>query len=230
MKILTIALLAFIVNTSSAQTDCKPYVPTSKGTKWEITNYSKKGKETGKVAYELIDKVETANSSTFTIKAVSYDKKGKETFANTYKAFCVNGKFEFDMAFKIDGAAMQSYQTMEVTVDASEFEIPSIDATAGTTLKDGSLVVNVGTGTVPMFKMTVLITERIVETREDMKTPAGTYNCLKLTQKVSTKMLFKIEASSKEWYAEEVGLVRSESYSKKGKLTGYSELTKFEKK
>ena len=42
-------------------------------------------------------------------------------------------------------------------------------------------------------------------------------------------MIMNIEGSSKEWYAEGVGVVRSESYNKNGKLTGYSELTKFEK-
>jgi hypothetical protein len=41
--------------------------------------------------------------------------------------------------------------------------------------------------------------------------------------------MVKTEASSKEWYAEGVGLVKSEIYNKKGKLMGYSELTSFEK-
>jgi len=117
---------------------------------------------------------------------------------------------------------------MEINVDASEFEIPAGDAAAGTQLKDGSLVVKVGSSGVTMFQMTVLITDRKVETREEKTTPAGTFKCLMLSQHVSTKMVIKIEGASKEWYAEEVGLVRSETYNKKGKLTGYSELTKIE--
>jgi len=48
-----------------------------------------------------------------------------------------------------------------------------------------------------------------------------------LTQKVSTKMMI-VEGTSTEWYSENVGMVRSESYSKKGKLLGYSELTKLD--
>lgn len=226
----TIAALALMVSTGYAQTDCQPYVPTSKGTTWEMTNYSSKDKETGKVAYELIDKVATGSDLTFTIKAISYDKKGEETFTNTYEAYCVDGKFEFDMAFKINGEAMQSYEDMDVDVDATEFEMPSMDAAPGTTLKDGSLVVKAGTSSVPMFTMTILITDRKVEAIEDKKTPAGTFECIKLSQKIRTKMVVNIEGSSKEWYAEEVGIIRSESYNKNGKLMGYSELTKLEKK
>lgn len=230
MKTITIAMLALIVGTGYAQTDCKPYVPTSEGTKWEITNYSAKGKATGKVAYELVEKLETSGNLTFTIKAISYDKKGKEAFQNTYEAYCVNGKFNFDMAFKMDGEAMQAYESMDVDVDASDYEIPSMDAAPGTTLKDGTLTVEVGSGSVPVFKMTVLITDRKVESIEDKKTPAGTFKCIMLSQKFSTKMIVKVEGSSKEWYSEEVGMVRSESYSKNGNLNGYSELTKLEKK
>ena len=50
------------------------------------------------------------------------------------------------------------------------------------------------------------------------------------TAKISTKMMIRIKNKSKEWYAEDVGMVRSETYNKRGKLMGYSELTKIESK
>ena len=59
-----------------------------------------------------------------------------------------------------------------------------------------------------------------------MTCPAGTFDCIQLSQKVALKMGINIEAYSKEWYAEDIGMVRSESYTKNGKLTGYSLLTK----
>ena len=128
----------------------------------------------------------------------------------------------------MNGEAMEAYQEMDVDVDASDFEIPSMDVSAGTALKDGSLIVSIGEGSTTLFKMTVLITDRKVEANEERTTPAGTFQCLVLTQKISTKMMIKVEGASKEWYAEEIGMVRSESYNKKGKLQGYSELTKLE--
>ena len=74
--------------------------------------------------------------------------------------------------------------------------------------------------------MTIYVTDRAVEARESLTTSAGTFDCIKITQKETTKMIVKIQATSKEWYAENIGMVRSESYNKKGKLTGYSVLTK----
>ncbi len=223
-------LLLFIVIVSSgftgfSQIDCKPYMPTEKGTVWEITNYTAKGKVTGRVVYELLDKVENGNEITFTVKNTSYDKKDKEIYVSTFEAKCVDGKFQFDMSFKMDGASMQSYQDMDIVVEASEFEIPEMNASPGTQLADGTLAVTLGgLG----LNMTVLVTDRIVESQENITTSAGTFDCIVLTQNISTKLIIKVRGSSKEWYSENIGMVRSESYNKKGKLTGYSELTKLE--
>ena len=230
MKNILLAVLVLFASIAYAQTDCKPYIPVSEGTTWEMTSYSAKGKVSGKTSYELVKKVESGNGTTFTIASTSYDNKGKESFSSEFDAFCIDGKFKFDMAFKMDGATMASYENMDIDVDATEFEIPPMEAAAGTELKDGSLTVNVGSGGMSMFKMVVNVTDRKVEGRESMKTTAGTFDCIRISQRSSTKMMVKIEASSKEWYAEEVGMVRSESYNKKDKLTGYSELTKLDRK
>lgn len=229
MKTLTSILLFFIVcNTSYAQTDCKPYVPTEQGAKWELTNYNAKGKITGTVNYELVDKIVDGNEITFKIKTTTFDKKGKQIFESEYEAKCIDGVFDLDMAVKMDGSQMSQYDGMEVEVDASKFEIPQMDASPGTELADGTLSVSMGSAGAVGFKMTIEITDRIVEKREVLTTEAGEFNCIVISQNISTKMIVKVRASSKEWYAEGVGLVRSESYNKKGKLTGYSELTKFD--
>ncbi|HHG84919.1 MAG TPA: hypothetical protein ENJ82_09250 [Bacteroidetes bacterium] len=225
MKVITFFALILLASIGFAQTDCKPYVPVSEGSKWEQTNYSGKGKETGKIAYELLKKENTAEGYLFRIKADSYDKKGKLTYSNTYDANCVNGEFKFDMAVKIDGAAMQSYQSMEVDVEASDFEIPSMDLPEGSSLEDGTLTMQIGSGGVTMFRIQIDVTNRKLAAKENMTTPAGTFRCMLITQDVTTKMVMKMENSTKEWYAEEVGMVRSESYNKKGKLMGYSVLT-----
>ena len=222
----TILLLLAIVGTTYAQNDCRPYVPTNKGATWEITNYNAKGKVQGTVSYELLDKVVSGNDVTFKIKSIAKDKKGKDIYTNEFEAVCKDGKFDFGMAFKMDGNQLQAYEDMDVQVDASKFEIPDMDAPAGTTLDDATLGIKVDAG-IMAVKINIEITNRKVEKREELATSAGTFDCIVLSQTIYTKMMMKITASSKEWYAENVGMVRSESYNKKGKLMGYSELTKF---
>lgn len=223
----TLILLLFSIYMDAQ--DCRPYVPSEEGAKWEITNYNGKGKESGKVAYELISVAESGPGVTFTIRTTTFDAKGKEVYDSEFEAYCVDGVFEFDMAFKIDGGAMRSYQSMDVEVDATKLTIPSMDEKAGTDLEDSSLKVGVSSGSVKLLNMTILISDRKVEGKEELETPAGKFDCLVMTQKVNTKMIIKLETTTKEWYSEDIGMVRSESFNKKGKLMGYSELTKLER-
>ncbi len=225
----SLACLLCCASLSWAQIDCRPFLPTDTGTKWEVTDYSPKGKVLGRTTFELVDKVVDGKNVTFKVATTYYDKKDKESFKHEFEAYCKDGTFEFDMAFKMNGGAMQAYQNMDFEVDATSFEVPDLDAKTGSALPDGSLAVSVGSGGVNMFRMKVDVTDRKLEAREDLTTPAGTFPCVILSQTVTTKMIMKIQASSKEWYSEGVGMVRSESYNKKGKLTGYSELTKLDK-
>jgi len=221
---LTLFLSAFILN---AQVDCEPYIPITKGSKWELTNYSKKGKKTGRIAYELVDKVPDGDLVTFTVNTIVYDKKDKEIFNSTYEATCEEGKFKFDMSYKMDGSTMRAYQDMDLTVDASDFEMPSFDQAEGTSLEDGNMSIEIGE---VGLTMKVSITDRKIEAKEEVTTPAGTYNCMVLSHKIKTKMLVNINSSSKEWYAENIGIVKSETYNRRGKLMGSSVLTKLQLK
>lgn len=231
MKFITnLAILLLATTFIFAQSDCKPYVPVTVGSEWEITNYSSKGKMQGRTAYKLVDKSEIAGGITFSIEMHSYDNKDKEIYKNTFEAYCKDGRFNFDMAFRMNGMSMEAYENMEVDVDATDFELPDLDASAGTDLKDAKMVMSIGTNGATMFTMTIEIIDRKIEAREELNTPAGTFDCVKLAQKIVTKTVMTIEGSSKEWYAEEVGMVRNESYDKKGKMMGYSELTKLERK
>ncbi len=226
MKTLRILFLVLITTTFAyAQIDCRTYLPNKKGAKWEMTNFSAKGKVEGKITYEVVDKVVDGTNITFTIKYTTTDKKGKELYTGSYEAKCVNGVFQLDMNAKMDGSAMQRFENMDVTIDASKFELPDFDAAPGTTLEDGELKVAVDAGGLGLG-MTVLITDRKVEANELLETSVGEYQCVVLTQHISTKMMIKVQGKSKEWYAEGIGLVRSESYNKKGKLLSYSEITK----
>lgn len=229
MRFLTIAFtLLFISTFSFAQSDCQPYIPMSVGTTWEITDYNKKGKVTGRIAYELLSLEEEGTSSTFSIQSIVYDKDDKEIMRNVHTAICKDGKFEVEMGYKMNQGNLQGMNGMDATIDASSLEIPDMNASVGTQLNDASLKMTLGGDGGMGLSIVVLVSNRKVEAREKITTPAGEFDCILLSQDVSTKMLMEIKGTSKEWYAANIGLVRSESYSKRGKLLSYSELTKLD--
>jgi hypothetical protein len=70
------------------------------------------------------------------------------------------------------------------------------------------------------------VINRKVETIEDLTVPAGTFNCLKIIGDVSGKVLgLSISGKSAQWYSPGVGMVKSESYDKKGELSSSMVLT-----
>ncbi len=218
-------MLILLANLLTAQNNCSPFLPMEEGATWELTDYSPKGKVQGIIRYELLEVEEDGDDMTFTVKTTSLDKNEDEVFVSEFEAYCKDGEFSYDMSFMMDGQAMQAYESMEVDVDGSNYALPDLDAPAGTKLPDASLRITVQ-GPIAI-NMTVDITDRSIDAREEITTPAGTFDCVALSQVVKTKTIMKVEASSKEWYSPGVGVVRTESYNRKGKMTGYSELTAF---
>ena len=128
----------------------------------------------------------------------------------------------------LNPAMQQSFANMEVSIEGEDLTIPK-KLTEGQELPDASTNIKAGTGGINIVNMTVNITDRRVLGKESVTTPAGTFDCYKVTQTTDVKMMLGKEFSSIEYYAEGIGVVRSETYDKKGNLDGYMELTSFEK-
>jgi len=228
MKTLLTVCFFLFATAVIAQNSCKPYLPGEVGRTWEITNYSKKDKMTGVIRYEVLSVNESGNDIIYEVQATYYDDKNEQTYQSTYEAKCKDSVFQLDMTVMMDGNAMSAYKEMDAEIDATEFDLPPTDPSSVGPLEDGTLTVKVSSNGMKMMTMTVDVTDRNIEGVEEVTTEAGTFECIKMTQTVSTRMIVKVEASSIEWYSEGVGMVRSESYNKKGKLTGYSVLTKMD--
>jgi hypothetical protein len=83
---------------------------------------------------------------------------------------------------------------------------------------------NVSNQGMTMMNMVTKISNRKVDAMEEITTPAGKFNCAKISYDVETKMMMLIHMKGIQWISQKVGVVRSESYDQKGKLVGYSVL------
>ncbi len=219
--LISIISLFFIVNFADAQ-DCLSLYKHKKGTKIEMTDYDKKGKVTGK----SVETVLSRSKEKISLQIESYDIDADTVnFTSEYDMFCKNGNIYVSMKSYMDSKQMAAYQGMDIAIDASDIEMPS-HPKSGQKLNDGNIKIVITNQGVKMMTLTIDITNRKVEKRENITTPAGTFDCYKLTYDISSKIGFiKVNGSAAEWYSEGVGKVKSENYNKKGKLMSYSELT-----
>jgi len=108
-------------------------------------------------------------------------------------------------------------QNVKVEVTGIPMELSS-NLRVGQTIKDA--VVN-GTVDLGVMKMTTSIkmTEGKCLAIEDVRVPAGTFKCHKITQKVTTTAMgINTSSTSISWYAPNIGTVKSENYDEKNKL------------
>jgi len=220
-KIIILIGLYFISFTSVSQDACKTYYPLEEGVKFEMTTYNKKGKKEGVVNYKVTD----IDNDTATIETIIYDEKGKEIITSNYQILCEGDKISIDFKSMISPEMFKQYKDMDMDITGNNIELPN-DLQIGQTLKDARMNMAINMGGITM-NMSVDILNRKVNNKESITTPAGTFECYALSYDSEIKMGFKMKFIIKEWIAEGVGVVKSETYNKKGKLMGYSELTKF---
>ena len=138
---------------------------------------------------------------------------------------CENGIIYFNLEDLLPDETMKSIENFDVSVDGTNLELPD-KLEVGQTLKDAEMTMHVDASPLKM-NFIISVTDRKVEAKENLKVPAGSFDCFKISQKMYTKTMMKIETSAVEWYAKGVGMVKSETYNKKGKLVGYSLLTAY---
>lgn len=226
MKTLRIVILSTLICTCFTslytQTDCRPYVPQEEGSTWIIDHFSGKDKKISSSVFNLKEVVTEGDVITYRINTKSLDKKGKEDFESEYEATCKNGVFFINMEFMLSNMNLEAYKDMDMTMDASDLEFPDFANPSPGPLNDADMNMQIS-GPLPM-NIDVLLYDRECLGTETITTPAGTFDCIKVSQNSKINMVITMETSSIEWYAENIGLVRSESYNRRGKLTSYSEL------
>lgn len=226
---LAVSFLATI-SVASGKNLCSKYYPMEEGVTFQYTNYNKKGKEEGFADY-AVSKVEENKGETQATLSVKYsDKKGKAPFESSYGMACTGNGVKIDFESLFPAEMREQYEGMGVAINLSgtDIELPN-DLEVGQALADANIDISVDMGMMKM-KIAVVIQNRLVEKSETITTPAGTFDCLVISEETGTKVMMKnMQMTSKVWLAEGVGMVRQESYSKKGDLVSRTELSKFNK-
>jgi hypothetical protein len=200
------------------------------GTSFQYTMTNKKGKTEGITDYSITNVENTGGVTTASMNMKFTDEKGKEIFVSDYKLSCTGDVVKIDYNSLVPAQMMKQYTDMgvEMEISGTDIELPN-DLSVGQGLDDANVAMSIK---MPGMNMNIKVDQlnRIVEKKESVNTPAGTYECYVITQdNVSETMGVKQTMQSKLWLAEGVGMVKQETYNKKGDLMSKSELTSFKK-
>lgn len=222
----SIFVILFFLSAFFAQ-DCGSFIPMAEGYKWEVTNFNKKGKEDGKSTNTVSAVSSVDDVTTATVEVVTSD--GKDELKTSFNISCDGTTFKMGMSVFLPAEQleqMQSVESMVVELNMEDMEFPN-DLVVGQELKDATMTMTAKMNGIQVMNNTTTIKNRKVLSKESITTAAGIYECFKIEQTSVVKMGFmEREVRSVSYLADGVGVVRSESYDKKGELEGYSEITK----
>lgn len=214
------------------------YFCTTEGTELHYVNYDEAGQsvsnETAVVGYagrngenvsaSYINKIVTnkqKGNTSYTRFDWNYD--GKQTVCVEDLMFGPYINSDSDPA-KYDTAARTAMQE-ELKFKGNNALVLKRQAKAGESMPDRSysLIAN-------MLKNEITISGATYMGEERISTTAGKFDCLKISYLKRTKVLLKSTTHRiNEWYAEGIGLVKSESFDMKGKPAGKTLLVKIVK-
>ncbi len=207
---------------------CLGYFPIEEGLKFELTSYDKEGQATTIARHEVVffEAYEGKVSGEYTSIVSLPD--GEELSQNNYEVECKDGALHLPYTVMLAPGLLEKYVTMDLTVSGEGVSLP-MKLEKGMELEDGFTEVEVASGEVKLITMRFEPFNRKVIGQETITTPAGTFECFKVTYDLDMKIIIPKLVKVIDWYAEGIGLVKQELKNKKGKPMGSMMLTNLER-
>lgn len=222
MKYIILIRLILAINLSSNAQSCTDFYYMQNNKTVEMTIHNKKGKEAGKSIYTISNVSTTGGVTTSTINSEFIDAKGKSISKATNKIKCSNGIIMMDMKMFIPSAQQEQMGEASATVNDVYIEYPS-SMKEGDALNDGEFKMDFKTAGGLGGSVAVNLTNRKVAGKETVTTPAGTWDCYKITyhSKIVMKIGIGIPVNSDvtESYAPGFGVVKTEAGGGKTEIT-----------
>ncbi len=211
--------------------NCEAISPYTEGMSLEYTNYNKKGKVKSVDNYAVTSVTTENGELIIEIESTQKNNKNKESAARKDILKCVDGNFYVDMAGYLAHQNDDQKSSLQVQAEGDFVEFPD-NLTEGLELKDATIELKIGSAdsaSAASFADMKIYNRKVVK-NTSFKSKAGEFDAYKMAfDYIFTLGFIKMKGSGIEWYVKGVGIVKTESYSKKGKLRWTRELTKMTK-
>ncbi len=229
MKKIALSLITFCLFACPVmgQYNCSKFYPFSEGATSQLSLYDGKGNKSGMVEYHIKNVSSSGDTDKATMVYKLIDDKGNTLSGSEYEVTCRDGIVFMDFRSLMRPQMLEQYKGMKREVTGTNLNLPN-NLSVGQSLPDATMNIKISIEGMNLNMNTSIIDRKVIGT-ETLTTPAGTFSCYVIGQTMIMKTMGTHSRSSKQWIAEGVGVVKSEDYNKRGKLTGSSVLSNFSK-
>jgi hypothetical protein len=201
--------------------DCDSYYASKPGTVLDLIEYNHKQQETGRTTYT----VKNHSGQTTTIHVLTIDSKGKQLVNTDYTVNCDGNEIVADQKKIVASTVAANMTDPNVSTEVrGENARTPVELAVGQELPGNEIDIDVKSSGINMT-VKVKTTNRKVAGQETITVPAGTFDCIVVTANTESFALVSKKTSTKSWMAKGVGVVKMETYDKKGKLEKVQVLT-----
>lgn len=217
MRTLIIIIVFCIATPLLAQSNCSKYYATKSGRKLIHKVFDKRERHSMTTEYN----VESITSSGIQVNFNLWDKRGEHITGGKLELGCEN-RTTFLAPESIMTDLLSQYEDMEYTVTTTDrLAIPN-SLQIGQTLPDASASISLN-AQILAINFDIILSNRKVIRKEQIETPAGTFDCYVITY--DNELKGRIASRSyhcTDWIAEGIGMVKQETYKENGRLMSRS--------
>lgn len=213
--------------------ECGNYLFMTNNAEIEMTVLDKKGKNAGTQTWQITNVKTNGNSVESMVVSNFKDAKGNDIATGTGNYICENGILKADVRMSLPQQQMEAYKDAEINFDAVYLEYP-YNISVGQTLNDADFKMDIRQENGMSSTVTYKASNRKVEGKESVTTPAGTWDAFIISYDATFRMEvagigIPMNIKGKEWFVPGVGVVKTETYNKNGKLTGSTMISAIKK-
>ncbi len=205
-----------------AQDACNTFFPFEHFKSMTYEDYDRRDRLQAIQTWEVKDLSRDGSSVTATILSIIKDEDGEVVLETEFTARCENETYYISLeAFHLNEFSESMGSQMEIEAKGTDLSLPD-RLEVGMELPDAKMDMHVS-GVIPI-NVEVEITDRKVESREEITVPAGTFDAFKVTQETSVRAGLRVRTTSHEYFAPGYGMVKSENFNRRGRSQGYTQL------
>ncbi|WP_282089320.1 hypothetical protein [Aquimarina algiphila] len=217
MKNILILIALLMLTSTYAQDNCSKFYATQEGKKLTIYQYDKRENLEIISEYRVKEVESTGGQSIITIAMDLTDgRNNKHIISSSFKARCSGRTTHLDPESFIAPGILDQYSDMEYSITGDDISIPN-HLEVDQELPNASVHMSVNAG-IMNINTTTTMSDRKVIAKEEITTPAGTFDCYVITYTNTLSMGMAKTFYSKQWISEGVGMVKEETRKSNGRL------------